>query len=184
MAWVGAAIDTTTISLCKSRRRGCSAWPLHAKAMLRNWMKSSFVPRKRSDRDSPIRDFPSTLLYRSALQKNSLGALLHIIYLGVTPLLQRGSPGMILLPPALHTAVADEGCCGPCLSTLQAIIARASRNPRHAKNMYGPRGSAEPMWLSRIFKSWIHDFRPSLAVAKLQTFDALPAQRAETIDNR
>jgi len=108
MAWVGAAIDTTTISLCKSRRRGCSAWPLHAKAMLRNWMKSSFVPRKGSDRDSPIRDFPSTLLYRSALQKNSLlGALLHIIYLGVTPLSPAAGKSRNDAPSA-----GSSHCCG------------------------------------------------------------------------
>ena len=92
----------------QSRRRGCSAWPLHAKAMLRNWMKSSFVPRKGSDRDSPIRDFPSTLLYRSALQKNSLlGALLHIIYLGVTPLSPAAGKSRNDAPSA-----GSSHCCG------------------------------------------------------------------------
>jgi hypothetical protein len=133
MAWVGAAIDTTTISLCKSRRRGCSAWPLHAKAMLPQLDEKFLCPAERIRSRFPDPRFPLDLALLFCFTENSIRCSLAHYLLRSHPLLQRGSPGMMLLPPALHTAVADEGRCGPCLSTLQAIIARASSNPRHPK---------------------------------------------------
>lgn len=56
-----------------SRRRGCSAWPLHAQSMLRDRLKTSYDPRKRSDRDICKR--PRFLLISQCDSKEQSGRL-------------------------------------------------------------------------------------------------------------
>jgi hypothetical protein len=87
-------------------------------------------PAERIRSRFPDPRFPLDLALLFCFTENSLGAPSHIIHLRVA--LSCFSPGMILLPPALRAPVADEGSCGACLSTLQAI-AQASSNPRHPK---------------------------------------------------
>jgi hypothetical protein len=90
-------------------------------------------PAERIRSRFPDPRFPLDFALLFCFTENFIRCSLAHYLLRSHPLLQRRSPGMMLLPPALHTAVADEDRYGPCLSTLQAIIARASSNPRHPK---------------------------------------------------